>query len=86
MNQQSFQRRASNGWNQLLSTFGKVQSSYVRFDSGVGETVIYKAEQTHSEDANIPLLQSTIQKLIVEDDEYKDKEVEYALQLIRNVS
>jgi hypothetical protein len=81
-----FRRRASTSWHQLRSSFHKAPSSYIRFDSGVEETVIYKAEKTQWEHKNIPLLQSTIQKLVIENEECQDTEFESALQLIRSVS
>ena len=86
MSQQMFRRRASASWHQLRSSLNKAPSSYIRFDSGVEETVIYKAEKAHWEHKNIPLLQSIIQKLIIENEECQDEQFESALQLIRSVS
>jgi hypothetical protein len=86
MTQPLFRSRASASWNQLRSSFNKAPSSYIRFDSGVEETVIYKVEKTHWEHKNIPLLQSTIRKLIIENEDFQDEEFESALQLIRSVS
>ncbi|KAI9280822.1 hypothetical protein BC943DRAFT_330376 [Umbelopsis sp. AD052] len=80
-----FRSRARASWNQLRSSFSKPSSSsYIRFDSGVEETVIYQVEEIQWEHKNIPLLQSTIRKLIIENEDYQDEDFESALQLIRN--
>ncbi|KAI8577357.1 hypothetical protein K450DRAFT_273822 [Umbelopsis ramanniana AG] len=85
MSQPIFRSRARASWNQLRASFNKTpSSSYIRFDSGVEETVIYKVEKIQWEHKNIPLLQNTIRKLIVENEDYQDEEFESALQLIRS--
>lgn len=56
-----------------------------RLDSGVEETIIYKIDPTQW-DTDIPLLEITIRKVVMDKNDCDDEEFEHALQLIRQVT